>query len=102
MNLVTQQNAAMVEQSTAAGHSLSQETSKLSQLISQFQVGRSASEATLRRELKEVAPHAFKGRETAPRAAAPSTPERPTPVARRAPPLARAASSANAGDWTEF
>ena len=44
MNLVTQQNAAMVEESTAAGHSLSEETSKLSQLIGQFQVGRSASE----------------------------------------------------------
>jgi len=102
MNLVTQQNAAMVEESTAAGHSLSQETSKLSQLISQFHVGRATSEATLRRELKEVAPHAFKGRETAPRAAAPSTPERPAPVAHPTPPPARAASGANAGDWTEF
>jgi len=61
MNLVTQQNAAMVEESTAAGHSLSQESSKLSQLMSQFQVGRSASEASLLRELKEAAPHAFRG-----------------------------------------
>jgi methyl-accepting chemotaxis protein len=60
MNLVTQQNAAMVEESTAAGHSLSQETSRLSHLISQFQVGRPASEETLRRELKEAAPHAFR------------------------------------------
>ena len=39
----------------------------LSQLVSQFQVGRPASEETLRRELKEAAPHAFKARETAPR-----------------------------------
>jgi methyl-accepting chemotaxis protein len=69
MNLVTQQNAAMVEESTAAGHSLSQETSKLSQLIGQFQVGRSASEETLRRELKEAAPHAFRA---APKTEAPS------------------------------
>ena len=102
MNLVTQQNAAMVEQSTAAGHSLSQESSKLSQLVSQFQVGRPASEETLRRELKEAAPHAFKARETAPRAAAPSTSARPAPAARPAPPRARAASGALPGDWTEF
>jgi methyl-accepting chemotaxis protein len=92
----------MVEQSTAAGHSLSQESSKLSQLVSQFQVGRPASEETLRRELKEAAPHAFKARETAPRAAAPSTSARPAPAARPAPPRARAASGALPGDWTEF
>ena len=67
MNLVTQQNAAMVEESTAAGHSLSQETSKLSQLIGQFQVGRPANEEALRRELKEAAPHAFSEADKAPR-----------------------------------
>ena len=60
MNLVTQQNAAMVEESTAAGHSLSEETSKLSQLISQFRVGRAAAGATLRAELAKAAPHAFR------------------------------------------
>jgi methyl-accepting chemotaxis protein len=102
MNLVTQQNAAMVEQSTAAGHSLSQETAKLSQLISQFQVGRSASEATLRRELQAVAPHAFKAREAPPRPTASASPERLAPAARPAPPPARAANGAPAGDWTEF
>ena len=40
MDQVTQQNAAMVEESTAASHSLSQETEQLSGLIGQFQVGR--------------------------------------------------------------
>ena len=40
MDQMTQQNAAMVEESTAASHSLSQETEQLSGLIGQFQVGR--------------------------------------------------------------
>jgi len=116
MNLVTQQNAAMVEESTAAGHSLSQETSKLSQLISQFHVGRATSEATLRRELKEVAPHAFKA---AAKTAAPSKPAvarpagaaayKPEPAPRRAAkavvngaPLEAAGTSSADQNWQEF
>ncbi len=39
MDQVTQQNAAMVEQATAAAHSLREETDALSDLIAQFQVG---------------------------------------------------------------
>ena len=39
MDQVTQQNAAMVEQSTAAVHSLAQEAEALVRLIGQFQVG---------------------------------------------------------------
>jgi methyl-accepting chemotaxis protein len=50
----------MVEESTAAGHSLSEETSKLSQLMGQFRVGRVAAGATLRAELAKAAPHAFR------------------------------------------
>ncbi len=38
MDQVTQQNAAMVEQSTAAAHSLAQETSTLAHLVGRFQV----------------------------------------------------------------
>jgi methyl-accepting chemotaxis protein len=60
MNLVTQQNAAMVEESTAAGHSLSEETSKLAQLMGQFQVARATAGATPRAELAKPAPHAFR------------------------------------------
>ena len=36
MDQVTQQNAAMVEQSTAACHSLAQQTDELARLTSQF------------------------------------------------------------------
>jgi methyl-accepting chemotaxis protein len=39
MDQVTQQNAAMVEQATAASQSLSQETDELARLIGKFQVG---------------------------------------------------------------
>jgi methyl-accepting chemotaxis protein len=102
MNLVTQQNAAMVEQSTAAGHSLSAESSKLAELVGQFQVGRPASDEALRRELMAAAPHAFRERDTTPRAPASAAAARPTPAARQAPTRAKTASAAPAGDWMEF
>lgn len=39
MDQATQQNAAMVEESTAAGHSLAQEAAQLTELVGQFRVG---------------------------------------------------------------
>ncbi len=62
MDKMTQQNAAMVEETSATSHSLSQETSDLSSLIGSFQVddGATANEANLRHQLKNVAPHAFR------------------------------------------
>ncbi len=39
MDQVTQQNAAMVEQSTAASKNLAQETGELTRLIAQFSIG---------------------------------------------------------------
>jgi len=39
MDQATQQNASMVEQSTAASHSLAQEARQLSDLVGQFQIG---------------------------------------------------------------
>jgi methyl-accepting chemotaxis protein len=45
MDQVTQQNAAMVEQTTAASHSLSQETERLSGLVGQFQITEAAGHA---------------------------------------------------------
>ncbi len=96
MNLVTQQNAAMVEESTAAGHSLSEETGKLSQLIGQFRVGHAADgEATLRRELRKAAPHAFR-----PPAKAPPRPSAPAPRAKAV--AAGGGRAAAASDWEEF
>jgi len=42
MDQATQQNAAMVEQSTAASHALSREADNLTQLMGQFSVGQTA------------------------------------------------------------
>jgi methyl-accepting chemotaxis protein len=60
MDQVTQQNAAMVEESTAATHSLSQEIAQLSRLIGQFQINRSERNESLRREFQNVAPQAVR------------------------------------------
>jgi methyl-accepting chemotaxis protein len=60
MDQVTQQNAAMVEESTAASHSLSQETDQLSGLVGQFQLGGSGGADSLRRQVERAAPHAFR------------------------------------------
>ena len=62
MDHVTQQNAAMVEQSTAASHSLSQESEQLSSLIGQFRLGRAKANTEMRRELQKVVPHAFQAK----------------------------------------
>jgi methyl-accepting chemotaxis protein len=50
MDQVTQQNAAMVEQTTAAAYSLNQETVKLTDLVSRFQVGHQAVSQPVRRQ----------------------------------------------------
>lgn len=48
MDQVTQQNAAMVEQSTAASHSLAQEASELAVLVAKFKLGADARDARAR------------------------------------------------------
>ncbi len=58
MDQVTQQNAALAEQTTAVGHSLSEESEKLISLIGQSRLP-DGGEEHLRRGLKAVAPHAF-------------------------------------------
>ncbi|MGO4839658.1 chemotaxis protein, partial [Rhizobiaceae sp. 2RAB30] len=45
MDQVTQQNAAMVEETTAASHTLSGESTELVRLVGQFKVGGEASSA---------------------------------------------------------
>jgi methyl-accepting chemotaxis protein len=60
MDQTTQQNATMVEEATAASHSLSKETTELSGLIGQFQLGQGGSDAALRSQLQKGAPQAFR------------------------------------------
>jgi methyl-accepting chemotaxis protein len=48
MDQVTQQNAAMVEQATAASHSLAGEAAELARLVGQFQIGQLAEAPAVR------------------------------------------------------
>ena len=109
MDQVTQKNAAMVEETTAASHALGGETEELGRLIERYRVGQDQDEP-LRRELKKAAPHAF--RETpktaAPESAAPAR-GRPEPARRPAAKAvangARSRADAGGGDddgWQEF
>jgi methyl-accepting chemotaxis protein len=56
MDQVTQQNAAMVEESTAAAHTLGRETEELGRLIGRFRTGESAAVTSLRRAPTKPAP----------------------------------------------
>ncbi len=69
MDQVTQQNAAMVEESTAASHSLAKEAGELSELASKFDIGSSAAAPAAR--VVKAAPK---------RAAAPRASARPLPT----------------------
>jgi methyl-accepting chemotaxis protein len=97
MDQVTQQNAAMVEETTAASHSLSEETSQLTELVGQFQIGAARADATIRRELRKVAPHVMSKLEKQGAASA-----NPRKQSERQPLKAVAASAPVGGDWKEF
>jgi methyl-accepting chemotaxis protein len=109
MDQVTQKNAAMVEESTAASYSLSQDSEQLSNLVGQFRVGPAMDGAireneAMRRQLRQVAPHAFKppAKGPAARVAAPrKEPARPAPVASKAVANGRA-SGGDSDGWEEF
>ncbi len=92
MDQVTQQNAAMVEESTAASHALAQETGELGRLIGGFRLGDDAPEAR----------HAPAPVARLPRGSA-SAPA-PVPALRTAGrgAAARAPAPAPAADWAEF
>ena len=66
MDQVTQQNAAMVEQSTAASHSLAHDTEALAQLTGRFQLGQAPAPAPTARPARRAAQPA---RAVAPKAA---------------------------------
>jgi len=108
MDRVTQKNAAMVEEMTAAAHGLAGESEELGQLVARYQI-REIGDDPLRAELKKAAPHAFR---EAPKAIAPSTPAparaKPEPLRRPAVkavvngPAPQAAASGASDDWQEF
>ncbi len=86
MDQVTQQNAAMVEQSTAAAHSLAQETAALTQLVGHFQISGSNVQPMVR---------------PAARAIPAATPLVKKPIQRLAAAGGRAAPAAEQS-WEEF
>ena len=98
MDQATQQNSTMVEASTAASRSLSQEVTQLSQLVGQFQVAGPSRDEVLRSQLQKAAPHAFKPPPKPPVAARKAearvvkSPARPV----------KAVASGGADDWDEF
>ena len=56
MDQVTQQNAAMVEQTTAASHSLASEATELGRLIGQFQLGGILPAAAVKQTARKLPP----------------------------------------------
>ncbi len=94
MDQMTQQNASMAEEATAASQSLATEGEQLARLIGQFDVSQ-VSEDSLRRQLKAAAPHAFRAN------AEPAPAARPRAATR---PAVRggAAAAAESDDWREF
>ena len=91
---MTQQNAALAEQATAASQSLSRESERLAGLVARFSVERGGD---LRAELRRAAPHAFACPNPAPRAAARQARAQVAAVAGRGPQPQTAED-----DWKEF
>jgi methyl-accepting chemotaxis protein len=104
MDQVTQQNAAMVEQSTAASHSLAQEAAALSNLVSRFDIGEVVERGRAPRSAPPVRAAATR---VEPEPARTPPPPQPSPrPAVRSPAYAGGAATAAAlspqDDWTEF
>ena len=114
---MTQQNAAMAEESTAATHTLADESEHLAKLVSQFKVRDSGRgrEETMRRELRDTAPHAFRAPSPKPAARAVTAPKplargslapvaksTPAPVVSPRTPATPKRAAAGNDDWTEF
>jgi len=103
---MTQQNAAMVEQSTAATRSLSSEAQRLGDLVAQFRVSSAGQAAGAAPVARAAAPTRLAPRAPAPR----PTPTPPPPPPRQAPPpiegnLARKPAPTQLpqeDDWSEF
>ncbi len=105
MDQTVQQNAAMVEQSTAASHALKGEANSLMQMISRFQV--SGASAAVGTTTRRAAPATQVSRPAPRPAVAPATAaSRPgaNPVRAAQAKLAAFAGSAqpSSDDWEEF
>jgi methyl-accepting chemotaxis protein len=97
MDHMTQQNAAMVEQTSAASHTLAQDAQNLSSLISQFQVNKGASPVRLAPQAvtPTTRPASSPARNLVSKLAG-AFHQKPTPQA------VVAASGSNDSNWEEF
>jgi methyl-accepting chemotaxis protein len=112
MDQVTQQNAAMVEQTTAASHSLAHEADALSRLVDQFEVDRSGlAPVTRPAAIARAAPAPSRAPSLAPSRAAPGgnsaagkgAAARPLPAKSDAAPYPRREPvPAQDDNWSEF
>jgi methyl-accepting chemotaxis protein len=95
MDTMTQQNAAMVEETTAAARSLAEEAGLLKDTVAKFSVGGGAAPARARAPLVQVAAHA---------PARPAMPAAPRPAPARAQPVSGnlALKAAPDDSWSEF
>jgi methyl-accepting chemotaxis protein len=105
MDQVTQQNAAMVEEATAASHSLAKEAETLGRLVSQFRIGGgaesgSAQAAGLRRPAASRPVPVAKPAPTGKPGGGSPAPRAPAPAPRPAPRPAMA--SGDDDGWSEF
>ncbi|OCJ17481.1 chemotaxis protein [Rhizobium sp. AC44/96] len=92
MDQVTQQNAAMVEETTAASVALNDEAQTLQQLVTRFRVGGSSNAAALRSTAQQM---------RAPAAPA-YRPVAPAPAPRRAVAQSRGSAALAQDSWEEF
>lgn len=104
MDQVTQQNAAMVEESTAASHSLSQEAEALSRLVAKFETGETfEASATPQRAAQPLARPAPKApSRPASAGARPAHSSAANPVAAQQRRIANFAAAQARDDWEEF
>ncbi len=115
LDQMTQQNAALVEESAAAAESLKDQAKRLAELISHFRTGDAAggapSMAPTRTAAPVTTPKPVRASTAAPRAASPSPapaarPAAKAPAAARATPAAAPASAAAPaqaeGEWESF
>jgi methyl-accepting chemotaxis protein len=104
MDEMTQQNAALVEQATAASQSMADQARDLTKMMERFQVGDSGSSGRTTRV--EAAPAARPERRSASRpfSAKPRVAAKPAAVGPSEAPAARRKAVANGGDadWREF
>jgi methyl-accepting chemotaxis protein len=95
MDQVTQQNAAMVEQATAASHSLAGEAEALANLVGEFQIGKTADLPNMAGKIISL-----KGASTIPATAQPAPARRP--IAARVGSRSTATAALKNQTWDEF